>query len=317
MPAPHTPPEKRDRLHPRNRHQGHYDFPALIRSCPELGTFVIRNPHGKPSIDFASPEAVRVFNRALLLHFYQIRYWELPEGYLCPPVPGRADYLHGLADLLAGDAGRLPRGPRIRLLDIGTGANCIYPLIGHHEYGWSFTGSDIDPGALANAATIIRNNRLEAAIQLRRQPCAHQILQQLLQDGDYFHATLCNPPFHASAEEARNGSRRKWRNLGKQDPARRLPLLNFGGQHHELWCKGGELGFVLQLAEESQAFARQAGWFSTLVSKGGHLAPLTARLKRQSVRALQTVDTGQGQKRSRFVSWSYLSASERRQQLGP
>ena len=53
-------------LHPRNRHQGRYDFPRLIEASPELGRFVILNPYGKQSIDFADPEAVRVFNRALM-----------------------------------------------------------------------------------------------------------------------------------------------------------------------------------------------------------------------------------------------------------
>jgi 23S rRNA (adenine1618-N6)-methyltransferase len=39
----------------------------------------------------------------------------------------------------------------VRVLDIGVGANCVYPLIGHAEYGWRFLGVDIDEAALANA----------------------------------------------------------------------------------------------------------------------------------------------------------------------
>jgi len=109
-------------LHPRNRHSGRYDFPKLIAACPELGEYVILNPYGKQSIDFANPDAVRVFNRALLRQFYGIQHWDIPAGYLCPPVPGRADYLHGLADLLAADnGGVIPRGAAVRVLDIGTG----------------------------------------------------------------------------------------------------------------------------------------------------------------------------------------------------
>src|SRR5690606_29077932 len=137
-------------LHPRNRHQGRYDFPQLIKACPALEAFVIINPYGNQSIDFANPEAVRVFNRALLAQLYGIHHWDIPPGYLCPPVPGRADYLHGLADLLAEDHdGEIPRGAAIRALDVGCGANCIYPLLGHTDYGWHFVGSDIDPTAVA------------------------------------------------------------------------------------------------------------------------------------------------------------------------
>lgn len=299
-------------LHPRNRHGGRYDFPRLIAACPALARFVILNPYGKQSIDFADPEAVKVFNRALLRLFYGIEHWDIPAGYLCPPVPGRADYLHGLADLLAADnAGVIPRGKAVRVLDIGTGANCIFPLIGHREYGWRFTGSDIDATALASAEAIVRANRLGGAIELRRQADPQKLFAGLIQAGERFEVTLCNPPFHASAAEASSGSKRKWRNLGKLDPKRKLPLLNFGGQAAELWCEGGEAAFIARLAEESAAFATQVCWFSTLVSKGGNVEPLKARLQRAGAREVRVVDMAQGQKRSRFVAWSFLDGERR------
>ena len=166
-----SPASEPSLLHPRNRHQGRYDFPALINCCPELGAFVISNPHGKPSIDFANPVAVRVFNRALLHSLYGIQHWQIAEGYLCPPIPGRADYLHGLADLLATDTdGDIPRGPNVRVLDVGVGANCIYPLLGHSDYGWRFAGSDIDAQALASAQAIIDANQLGQVIELQATP---------------------------------------------------------------------------------------------------------------------------------------------------
>ena len=213
-------------LHPRNRHTGRYDFSALIAGCPELAEHVIINPYGKQSIDFANPDAVRVFNRALLRQFYGIQHWDIPPGYLCPPVPGRADYLHGLADLLAqNDASAIPRGTAIHALDIGTGANCIYPLIGHREYGWRFTGSDIDATALASARTIVSANGLAKVIELRQQAAPKHIFKGMVLSEDRFALTLCNPPFHASQAEASSGSQRKWRNLGKLDPSRKLPAL--------------------------------------------------------------------------------------------
>ncbi|MBB3101939.1 23S rRNA (adenine1618-N6)-methyltransferase [Azomonas macrocytogenes] len=300
------------KLHPRNRHQGRYDFPALIKVDPELARFVILNPYGKQSIDFANPEAVKVFNRALLRQFYGIAHWVIPPGYLCPPIPGRADYIHGLADLLAIDnQGRIPRGRAVRVLDIGTGANCIYPLLGQCEYGWRFIGSDIDPTALAAATAIVRANRLESAITLRQQNDSRQILHGLLDKEENFDLTLCNPPFHASLEEACRGSQRKWRNLGKLDPSRKLPVLNFGGQSNELWYEGGEIDFILRLARESAEFAQQICWFSTLVSKAGNVPLLQTGLKKLQVQAIRVVEMGQGQKRSRFVAWTYRNAKER------
>jgi 23S rRNA (adenine1618-N6)-methyltransferase len=317
-PMPKPPPSAETRtaekspLHPRNRHPGRYDFPQLIASCPELAAFVIANPHGKPSIDFADPAAVRVFNRALLKSQYGIAHWAIAEGYLCPPIPGRADYLHGLADLLASDnAGKIPRGENIRVLDIGVGANCIYPLLGHSDYGWHFLGSDIDATALQCARTTITANQLQHAIELRQQHQRGQIFACLLQPGEQFDLTLCNPPFHASADEAASGSRRKWKNLGKLDPQRKLPELNFGGQSNELWCTGGEASFIKRMIRESQAFAGQVLWFSTLVSKSGNLPDIYKQLGKLGASAVHTIEMAQGKKQSRFVAWTFLEQSAR------
>lgn len=309
---PNKPAAAKPLLHPRNRHQGRYDFPKLIASSPELAAFVILNPYGKQSIDFANPEAVKVFNRALLKQLYGIAHWDIPPGYLCPPIPGRADYLHGLADLLAADnQGQIPRGAGVRALDIGCGANCIYPLLGHADYGWQFLGSDIDRVALNAAGVILRANRLDKAIALRLQERPERILQGLLHTDERFDLTLCNPPFHASRDEATRGSQRKWRNLGKLDPSRQLPTLNFGGQSNELYCEGGEVAFVTRLIAESGAHAGQVLWFSTLVSKAANLPAVSAALKRAGVRQQRTVEMAQGQKQSRFVAWTFLDAEQR------
>jgi len=293
-------------LHPRNRHQGRYDFPALIKAHPDLARFTITNPYGNPSIDFANPEAVRVFNRALLKAQYGIAHWDIPADYLCPPIPGRADYIHVLADLLGEDnAGEVPRGAQVRALDIGVGANCIYPLLGHSDYRWRFVGTDIDAVALASANAIVQANKLDKAISLRLQAQPRHILSGLLQDGERFELTLCNPPFHASREEATRGSQRKWKNLGKQDPKRKLPVLNFGGQNNELWCEGGEIRFVTQLVNESVQYAQQVLWFSSLVSKASNLPAIEAALKKVGAKTLRTLEMGQGQKQSRLVAWSF------------
>jgi 23S rRNA (adenine1618-N6)-methyltransferase len=293
-------------FHPRNRHQGRYDFPKLIRNSPELGRFVILNPHGKQSIDFANPAAVKVFNRALLKALYGIEHWDIPSGYLCPPIPGRADYVHAIADLLAeGHEGEIPRGAGVRVLDIGTGANCIYPLLGHSDYRWQFVGSDIDPVALASAKAIVQANQLDKAISLRLQGNPRHILQGLLQAEERFDLVMCNPPFHASLDEATRGSQRKWRALGKADPKRKLPVLNFGGQNSELWCEGGEIRFVTQLIAESAAVGQQVRWFSSLVSKASNLPGITAALRKAGAVQQRVVEMGQGQKISRFVAWSF------------
>ncbi|KIP97839.1 MULTISPECIES: 23S rRNA (adenine(1618)-N(6))-methyltransferase RlmF [Pseudomonas] len=316
-PKPSAPSADKGQLHPRNRHQGRYDFPALIKTSPELAAFVIINPYGKESIDFANPAAVKVFNRALLRQFYGITHWDIPADYLCPPIPGRADYLHYLADLLATDnTGEIPRGATIRALDIGVGANCIYPLLGNREYGWHFLGADIASQAIASAKAIVQSNQgLSEQIDLRLQPDAGHVFSGLLKPEERFELTLCNPPFHASADEAASGSKRKWRNLGKLDPKRKLPVLNFGGQAAELWCPGGEAAFVARLIRESADHREQVLWFSTLISKSGNLPGVYATLKKVGAVETRTVEMSQGQKQSRFVAWTFHDAEQRRRWL--
>lgn len=301
---PGTPPAKPG-LHPRNRHAGGYDFPRLVAACPELGPFLRRAPHGGPSIDFSDPAAVKALNRALLAEAYGIQGWDIPPGYLCPPIPGRADYLHHLADLLAAsNGGVIPRGPGLRVLDVGVGANAIYPLVGHREYGWSFVGSDIDAGALASAARIqAANPELAQAIALRRQPDPTAIFRGVVGPGERFDLTLCNPPFHGSLREAREAAQTKWRKLGRGGGAGR----NFGGQGAELWCEGGEAGFVRRMLEESVAFGTQVRWFTTLISRSAALPGLQRALRLAGARDIRLVPMAQGQKQSRFVAWTFLA----------
>ena len=299
-------------LHPRNRHQGHYDFAALAAASPTLSAFVLTTTGGEASIDFSDPAAVRALNRALLKTQYGVAHWDLPEGYLCPPIPGRADYLHGLADLLAeSNAGMIPRGTAIRALDIGTGANLIYPLLGYREYGWRFVGSDIDAAALRAAAAIVDANGFRKTIELRHQPDSARIFDGLLHGDEVFDLTLCNPPFHASAEDAARGSQRKWRNLGNADAARGGARLNFGGQSTELWYPGGEVAFVRRMIRDSANIASRVYWFSTLIAKSEHLAAVHRQLKQVKAQEVRDTAMAQGNKRSRFVAWTFLDAQQR------
>ncbi len=299
-------------LHPRNRHRGRYDFAALTAASPALSAFVKASPGGEASIDFSNAAAVRALNRALLKSQYGIAHWDLPDGYLCPPIPGRADYLHGLADLLAAsNAGAIPHGAAIRALDIGTGANLIYPLLGHREYGWRFVGTDIDPIALRAAEAIVDANGFRKAIELRHQPDPQRIFAGLLRDDEVFDLTLCNPPFHASAEDAARGSERKWRNLGKPKTTHVDARLNFGGQSTELWCPGGEAAFVRRMIMESTQIASRVCWFSTLIAKSEHLADVRKQLQQAGAQDIREVRMAQGQKQSRFIAWTFLDDAQR------
>ncbi|WP_425315634.1 23S rRNA (adenine(1618)-N(6))-methyltransferase RlmF [Sulfurimicrobium lacus] len=301
------------KFHPRNRHQGRYDFPRLIQTDPELGNFVRINAHGEQGIDFADPAAVKALNRALLKDSYGIQAWDIPPRNLCPPVPGRADYVHYLADLLAGsNSGVMPKNKLIQVLDIGTGANCIYPLIGQSEYGWRFVATDINAASLKNAQAILdANPALAQQITLRLQSSPQAIFSGVVFDDEWFDLTLCNPPFHASLAEASAGTQRKWKNLGKQTARTAAnPGLNFGGQDAELWCSGGEEAFIKRMIGESALVHTRCFWFTTLVSKSASLPGIYAALKRAGVQEHKTITMSQGQKQSRFVAWTFLNPAQ-------
>jgi len=300
-----------NKLHPRNRHQGRYDFPRLIQADAELGTFVAINPHGELAIDFTNPAAVKALNRALLKDSYGIQSWDIPPQYLCPPVPGRADYLHYLADLLAEkNHGVIPRTKTMQMLDIGTGASCIYPLIGSSEFGWRFVAVDVNATSLTNAQAILdANPSLAKQITLRLQPSSSAILKGIVLDDEWFDLTMCNPPFHASLADAQDGTQRKWQNLGKQDGNATTNLgLNFGGRGAELWCPGGEQTFIQRMISESAQIPTRCFWFSTLVSKSASLPAIYAALKRTNVHEHKTIAMSQGQKKSRLVAWTFLNS---------
>jgi 23S rRNA (adenine1618-N6)-methyltransferase len=299
-------------LHPRNLDRFGYDFDQLIQISPELESFVFINEHAVKTVDFSNPEAVKALNKALLVTHYDIQNWDIPKNYLCPPIPGRADYIHNIADLLAaGNNGIIPEGETVQGLDIGIGANCIYPIIGNSTYGWSFVGTDIDEKAIQNCKKIIQDNpRLMDAVSLQLQTESRFIFKNIITPEDKFAFTICNPPFHNSKEEATKSSIRKINNL--ENTRTKNPVLNFGGQNAELWCEGGEIGFITQMIYESAKYPMQCLWFTTLVSKKENLTSIYRTLNKVSAVEVKTIDMAQGQKTSRIVAWTFLTETQRK-----
>lgn len=306
-------PQQKTELHPRNINRGPYDLSALIEKTPLLSQYITPNKFGQDSIDFSNPIAVKLLNRALLHHYYGIGSWDFPDENLCPPIPGRADYIHYMADLLMqSNFGRLPQGHKITCLDIGTGASCIYPILGVAAYGWNFIGSDVEEKSLASAQNIISaNESLKNKIQLRLQSNPKSIFTGIITPQDKIDITLCNPPFHASAEDAAKGTQRKVRNLsGKKTAA---PVLNFAGVSNELIYEGGELAFILTMVKESRFVAKNCFWFTTLVSKQSNLKGIHKALERANAKQVKTIEMGTGNKSARVVAWTFLSDEEQKQ----
>ena len=303
------------KLHIRNKHKNGYDFDLLCKSTPELKQYVFTNKYETQTIDFSNSKAVLALNCSLLMTYYGMTYWQIPDGFLCPPIPGRADYIHYLADLLKEtNNGKIPHKKTIQALDIGTGANCIYPIIGATQYHWNFIATDINEIALKSANKIVtKNTRLHAKIKLVAQLNQQHIFKGIIEPQQRIDITLCNPPFHRSEDAANQGTERKWKNLTGNKSKQKAPLsqLNFGGKQNELWCEGGELQFIKNMIKESQYYSAQVLWFTCLISKKEHVRPLQLALKKVKKCTIKVISMKQGQKVSRFIAWSFLTDEEK------
>lgn len=297
-------------MHPNNIHQARYPIEKLVAVCPQLKNHIKLTPNNEKTIDFAKPEAVFWLNKALLQFYYKINFWQLPKDYLCPPIPGRADYLHYLADLLASSTPKqqIPKGEQVKIMDIGTGANCIYPLLGEALFGWQFIATEIDPESVKNAVQLLTQNKCIS--QIKHQTDSNRIFAGILNKQSVF-ATMCNPPFYQSLKQAEQVNLRKQQKLNQNRLKKGLPALklvkgrNFGGQKAELWCEGGELKFLTQMINESPAYAKQVKWFTSLVSDKANLLPLKRRLKQLNAKQIKEIKMGQGQKTSRILAWQF------------
>ncbi|WP_375561136.1 23S rRNA (adenine(1618)-N(6))-methyltransferase RlmF [Bernardetia sp. OM2101] len=288
-------------MHPKNIHNSFYNFKELVKSNPTLKEFVFINQHKIETIDFANEKAVLELNKSLLVHHHDVQNWSIPSGYLCPPIPSRADYLYYLKDLFKKEQPKAIKG-----LDIGVGANCIYPILASQLFDWKMVGADIDKMAIESARKNIETSqKLKENIEIRYQESNANIFKGIIKEDEYFDFTICNPPFHASEKEAYSAASRKVKNLKNDTEIDKNTLkLNFGGQANELWCNGGEALFIKRMIKQSVEFRGQVNWFTTLVSKGGNLKAIYKQLDKLKTE-YRTINMEQGNKKTRFVAWRF------------
>ncbi len=279
-------------MHPKNPFAKDYDFDKLVQQHAPLNDFVFINEHGNKTIKFGEHQAVKTLNSALLKAQYGI-VWNIPDQYLCPPIPGRLDYLLHVADLI--------RKTDVRLLDVGTGANLIYPILATCHLKWMCIACETDKDALKNAQSIIDQNKQLQKTELRHQKIRHKILEHIIEPDDCFDVVVCNPPFFKSLYDAQQENKRKAGNL----KLRQKDSQNFGGRSNEVWFRGGEVAFLKNMATESVLFKNQVHWFTSLVSKKQHLGSIKRAILKTNPTDLRVIDMALGNKKSRFVAWSF------------
>ena len=291
--------------HPRNKNSALYDLEQLCQIEPSLTKHLSINKYGNAAVNFSSPLAVKLLNKAILNHYYSIKYWEFPDQNLCPVVPGRADYVHLIADLISADTlPKIRKGSTVTGLDLGTGASGIYPILAVSEYNWNMIASDIDPKSIDSAENIISKNiSLQGKVTCKLQSNPAHFFRNIIDPYSKINFTMCNPPFHASHEELMKGVKRKVLHVaGKKT---KEPYLNFAGSSNELIYEGGELNFLIKMINESKEFAKNCHWFTSLVSKEKNLPTLYKTLKSVQATEIKTLPLITGNKTARVLAWRF------------
>lgn len=287
-------------------HKNNYNFEVLIDTYPKLQPFVFKNTYGNLTIDFSEAKAVRVLNSAILKADYGINYWQFDDNNLTPPIPSRVAYIHILNDLLQ----TCNLNKNVQVLDIGTGANCIYPLLGQSVYNWQFVGTDVNKNSIKQAKQIIAKNHLEDKISIRLQNNPNQIFQGVLAKTDIFALTMCNPPFYKDEVEANSATLKKLKGLNNETNS---VSRNFSGISNELWYKGGEKAFLHNYLYESSLFKNQCFWYTTLVSNKENVKSMYVSLNKLGATTIKTLPIKIGQKKSRVVAWTFLNEDQQKQ----
>lgn len=268
------------------------------------------NEHGQ--LNFSDPSAVMQLTKTLLAKDFGLKV-ELPDDRLCPPVrevpslhPGnphsqtaqvtnRHNYILWLKRLMD-TTSYAPAGRKLCGLDVGTGASCIYPLLGATQRPWCFVATDIDPKSLGYAKRNVQLNRLEDRIRvLDRKP--EDPLVPLDHVGvERIDFVMMNPPFYTSEDDMLSSAKDK----------ARPPHSICTGAPVEMVCQGGEVAFVGRLLRESLVLRERVQWYTAMVGKATSLEALVEQLREHKIDNFAVTELVQGSKTRRWaLGWSF------------
>ena len=228
------------------------DFLILIQEFPELKKYIIKEGNKNKdqfNFDWSNNELSLLMTKSILNYYFNIKYYDIPKGYLIPPVPSRLNYINFINILL--NKFNIPKNEDILGIDIGTGANIIYPLIGNSLYNWKFICSEINLCAYENADNILSKNNLKEKILLLKQNNKNNIFIGILNQEKKYIFSMCNPPYYDYENEI------------KIEDKKRDSEYNFD----EVYYKQGEYGFFLRYFEESICYKKNIFINTILIGK--------------------------------------------------
>ncbi|XP_010251658.1 PREDICTED: methyltransferase-like protein 16 homolog isoform X2 [Nelumbo nucifera] len=339
------PNKKRKRLerptiHPRNRYsENPPDFRLLASLYPSFESFVFYSHDGRPRIDWTDFNATRELTRVLLDHDHGVKWW-IPDGQLCPTVPNRSNYIHWIEDLLSSEiiAKTNTSQDKVRGFDIGTGANCIYPLLGASLLGWSFVGTDVTDVALEWARQNVRNNpHISELIEIRKsgdagqsllteETCSGQMVSGEPDPGlgdilsEKSESLTSNPVVSDIMKEyhgppvlfgvVKDGESFDFCMCNppffeSMEEAGLNPKTSCGGTAQEMVCPGGERAFISQIIEDSVILKQSFRWYTSMIGRKSNLKVLVSKLREVGVTIVKTTEFVQGKTCRWGLAWSF------------
>ncbi|WVW82082.1 hypothetical protein I302_104087 [Kwoniella bestiolae CBS 10118] len=274
------------------------DFARLASRFPDFAQYVTISEEGYASIDFQNPAALRSLTRCLLKEDWDLDVG-LREDRLCPTLTNRLDYLLHVLDLepyLAASPSSRP----LRVLDIGTGATAIYPILLHRlRPDAQITATELDELSYNHSLSVLSQNSIpSSSINAVHAPSAEPILFPILDnEREEWDLTICNPPFFGSEEEMKEGQE------GKELGAHAAPTA----ANNELITPGGEIAFVGKMIKESLKIGERCRWYTSLIGKYSSLTPLIELLREHKIDNYLLKSIKQSKTTRWILGWSYSS----------
>lgn len=296
-------------MHPKNRYRYEKpNFQLLAEIYPSLSRYVVQKERVANDdaliFDFKDWDACRELVKVQFKHDFGIT-WTVSKPYLIPPIANRLNYICFIHDLLLlwSPEPRTRASYEWKILDVGCGANLVYPLLGAAYFGWSFVGCDISSDALRLAVgNRDANTSIAPLIMLRKvekQSCqgAHDtgggrgiIGSCVLPEDGVFDACMCNPPFFSDVNE-----------MGQN------PQTDYGGTLMEMIYPGGEEKFVTEMIQDSLGHKASVAWFSTMVGKKRTFKVAKKLLYSLGNNVIRTSELVQGVTHRWVISWSFIA----------
>ncbi|KAF9092485.1 hypothetical protein BGX29_010434 [Mortierella sp. GBA35] len=260
-------------MHPNNPYFNNPpDFVALANLYPSFAPFVTvkKSKHG--------PETKGIINFQDSL-----------------AVPNRLNYICWIEDLLDSESTKAIHG-----IDIGTGASCIYPLLGcSRNKNWKMVATDIDHRSISFADSNVQRNHLDDAIKITKNNSTDIFPEFLFNDPEKrYDFCMCNPPFYKDEQDIQDGLETK------ED----RPSAVCKGTTNEMMTAGGETQFVKQMVDESILHGQRIRWYTSMLGKRSSVDKIIAYLKEKKILNYTLTTFRQGRTSRWAIAWSHGNA---------